>query len=557
MHAQFSSIMRHILAPAFASLVSFATRLMVLVRQPRWQPAMLFAAGLLGALAMAPFHLFPLLVLPYTFLLLALRQPELTRRRAFFLSFMTGFGIHLGGLFWIANAMLVANSPFLWAYPFALTGLPILFALYHGVVGLLFRRFLAKKNPPILAQWLYFSVLIALMEYVRGFLFTGYPWNLPGYGWMELPVVQSLALFGPYALTLLTILLASVPALFYGSTGWQWRNRTALRVSGAMVLIFMVLGAGGMYRLTQKTDIVPHVRVAVIQPNIDQGEKWDGNKRKDHFNKLLRLSRPRDQVDQAANDKMATLIVWPETALSGSMLDSDAAIKAFENMLDAHGAQTTLFSGTLRSEEDESGKRAYFNSLMSWRAGMTNDLTPQTIYDKSHLVPFGEYMPFEKQLNLSPVVGYSGFAAGGGVTTQKVPGAPPFSPLICYEVVFPHAVVDQNNRPGWMLNVTNDGWYGNSPGPYQHWELVRARSIEEGLPSVRSANTGISGVIDGYGRIIAKAGYNEAAALYAPLPKALPPTPYAQYGELFFAALLMLIYGLARVLCISKAHKIL
>lgn len=513
----------------------------------RW-PLALFFAGLISALAQAPFYLVPLMALPYCLWLLALRENGQSRKRIFLLSFMAGFGIHLGGLYWIGNAMLVANSPFLWAYPFALAGLPALFGLYYGFAGLAFNRFCRKYRPDTISQWLAMACMVAGMEYVRGFLFTGYPWNLPAYIWLNTPVAQTLALIGPYALTLLTILLLTVPVLFIDADR-KW-NKTAsnVRLTAVLAGLFLLMGLGGVYRLTATDAVMPNVRVMVVQPNIDQSEKWDSAKHEAHFARLLRLSQKRGPVAE----NITTLIVWPETALSGAMLNSEEAVARFRKMIAAHGPRTHLFSGTLRHDVNPDGSRAYYNSLLSWG---TEALEPVTIYDKAHLVPFGEYMPFEKQLNLAPVVGFSGFQAGKGVATQRVPHAPAFSPLICYEVVFPHAVVDEQDRPLWLLNVTNDGWYGHSPGPYQHWDIVRARAIEEGLPAVRSANTGLSGVIDGYGRAIIKTSLGETRSITAPLPAALPATPYAQHGELFFAALLILVYGGAIIRCVKKAVK--
>jgi apolipoprotein N-acyltransferase len=496
--------------------------------------AVIFGLGLLSALAMPPSCVIPALIPVFTALLLVLKAAP-SKRMLFFAGFAGGLGYHLAGLYWIGNAMLVPGSPFLWAYPLATTGLPLLFAIYYGVVML--GAGAVNRRLKLLAweQWILLAGLLGLMEWVRSWLFTGYPWNLPAYTWFgAFPVIQSLAVFGPNMLTLLTFMAAMLPALFV-SNDWRWQ-RTPHAVTATVLIasVFIGLAVGGALRLGQKAlPPVKDVFVQIVQPNISQAEKWDQSRRKDHFETLMRLSAPLLPPPANADEtfKRTTFILWPETALSGSMLPDQAAWDRMGKMIGAHAGDTYLLSGTLRQETNAAtGDTSFYNSMIGW----DKDLTEIAVFDKFHLVPFGEYMPLEKILHLSPVVGFSGFAAGDGPKSITLPGAPTFSPLICYEVIFPHAIIDEDNRPHWLVNITNDGWYGNSTGPYQHWAISRARTIEEGLPMIRSANTGISGVIDPFGRELVKSGMFEGGSWIYPLPSAIGPTLYARWGETVF-----------------------
>lgn len=492
----------------------------------------LLLAGAFGALAMPPFYIVPALVLPFATLFLVLQDSK-RRRTAFIRAFLIGFGYHLAGLYWIANAMLVPGSPFLWAYPLALIGLPLLFALYFGVLGLLYHKLRQKWPMQLWQSYLLLALLLAVMEYVRGFLFTGFPWNLPAYTWLGiLPVAQSLALIGPHALTILTLLLALLPALFI------LRDRHATQAAATLAMIFALLFAGGVWRLSAPVTNT-NTMVHIVQPNIPQAEKWDAEKYADHLQTLLYLSAAPKQIDQ----RYSHVILWPETAVNGRMLAAPDALDQMRAMLTGYGSRTILLAGALRSETAENGEARYYNSMVAWGA----DMQVVDIFDKAHLVPFGEYMPLDKYIPLGPIVGFSGFAAGPGPRTLRLaPTIPPVSPLVCYEVIFPGYVTDPHDRPAWLANSTNDSWYGRSTGPYQHLAITQARAIEEGLPIARAANTGISALIDPYGRMISAQPLNTAATLRAPLPPPLPATPYSQHKNLFFFTMLVVMYVFIR-----------
>ncbi|MES2729522.1 MAG: apolipoprotein N-acyltransferase [Pseudomonadota bacterium] len=507
----------------------------------------LILAGAVGALAMPPFYIVPALTVPFTVLFLALRDAT-TGRQAFWRAAYVGFGYHLAGLYWVANALLVPGNPYIWAYPLALLFLPMLFAAYFGCVGLLYRRFRLKYPDAVLWQeWLYLSALLGAMEYLRAFLFSGFPWNLPAYTWIGLlPVAQSLALIGPYGLSLLTLLVATLPVLFV------LKHRTAATAAAALALILAIVFAGGVWRLIASqtnslaTPALP-VTVHIVQPNISQAEKWDSALYGQHLKTLLTLSAA--APGQAETGRH--VLLWPETAVNGRMLGTTEAIASVKGMLAGYGAgRATLLTGMLRVENNrETGKDAYYNSMIAW-----NDrLDTLDYFDKAHLVPFGEYMPFEDYIPLGPIVGFSGFAAGPGPRTLRLGnGIPPFSALVCYEVIFPGQIVDETDRPTWLANSTNDSWYGRSTGPYQHLAITRARAIEEGLPAARAANTGISAMIDPYGRIQAAQPLNTIGVLRVTLPLALPATPYTQHRNLFFFTSLIVMYMFATRIQVKK-----
>jgi apolipoprotein N-acyltransferase len=270
------------------------------------------------------------------------------------------------------------------------------------------------------------------------------------------------------------------------------------------------------------------VRLRLVQPNIEQSLKWRDSERAQIFRTLLALS-----ATQAAAPP--TVIVWPEAATPFLFEQSPEARAAAAAILPADGL---LITGTPRATPRPGGGTQYWNGLI------VLDHADRVVgtYDKFHLVPFGEYVPLRRWLPIDKIAsGFGeGFSAGPGPRTLQLPGLPSVGPLICYEVIFPGEVVDPGDRPGWLVNVTNDAWYGDSSGPYQHFASARARAVEQGLPLARAANTGISGVIDPYGRVIARLGLGRAGVIDAALPRALPDaTIYQRFGGGILSVLLL------------------
>jgi len=480
-------------------------------------------AGVLSALAFAPFGIFPLLLLSLAILVLLLDSARTTAHPVWasaFTGWAYGFGQFAAGLYWVAYAFLVDPLQHAWQIPFVALLFPGGLALFIACACALSSAFWRGGWPRVCA----FTVAYAFAEWLRGNILTGFPWNLPGYGWgASLAILQSVALFGVYGLSLLTILLGASLALFCGP-------KRAPIVPVVLSLVFMGLWLGGMVRLSfSPTQYVPGVRLRIVQPNVAEADKYRPNLRTRHWQELIDLSR----VQHGAPP---THIIWPEAAPPFVLARAPQALSDVA-ALTAKGA--VLLTGAARVEPSSGEKPVFYNSFYIFG----RDAQLLATYDKFHLVPFGEYVPFPHTLHafgIDKLVDQPGsFAGGDGPHTYTIPGAPPVGPLICYEVLFPGEVA-ANPRPGWFVNVTDDSWFGpaSSTGPYQHFLTARIRAIEEGIPIVRAANTGISAVIDPLGRVILELGINRAGVLDTLLPQAVSPTPFGQVHEMLFWAML-------------------
>ena len=406
--------------------------------------------------------------------------------------------------------MFVDIKQFWWAVPFSVAGLPAFFAIYYGLAAMAARKMGLRGVKGSLS----FGVMWFLAEYVRGHLFTGFPWNLTGYSFSGvLPVLQITSIIGIYGLTLITCISASLPA----SLASKEKTARAATILGA--LLIAVISIGGAIRLSSiTTEMTPEAHIRLVQPNIPQTNKWKNSEREKGFQTLLDLT-------SETGEKTVTHVFWPETA-STYYLGEDAFRR--QQIADAISSSTSVITGVIRRAQDENGNLIYYNSIVAIN-GMGNMVAG---YDKAHLVPFGEYMPFRKALPLRALAASDAdFTAGKGARSLRILGLPLFSPLVCYEAIFPGNVVDQTDRPDFLLNATNDAWYGNTTGPYQHFEIARVRAIEEGLPLARVANTGISGVTDPVGRVVKKLGLGEKGFIDSALPKPLPPTMFSMVGE--------------------------
>jgi len=489
-----------------------------------WRRLLLaFAAGAVSATGFAPLEFIPALLLAYAVLVLLLDGADSGPgpvRRAAAVGWAFGFGQFLVGLHWIVYAFLIYPGTTLWELPFALF-LPAGLALFSAL-GCAAAMVFWQDGP---ARLFVFAIAMAATEWLRGHLFTGFPWNLSGYGWgASLALLQSASLMGAYGLSFLTILLgASLAEL--ASKRW--------RIAAAMLLLFAALWGYGVYRLavTPLQD-VPGVRLRLVQPNIPQAEKYVRRLILRNWRRLfdLTLQPPRE------GGKAPTYIIWPEAATGFPVARSPGALDQI-GLLTARGQ--TLITGSDRVLRDEQGGIIAYNSLYLFGPGGALPL----VYDKFHLVPFGEYLPFASLLNRIGINQFtvgSGFRSGDHHHVLNAGIAPPMTPLICYEVIFPHAVIYPGApRPGWLVNITDDSWFGPWAGPHQHFLIARVRAIEEGLPIARAANTGISAVIDGNGRVRALAGLNKVGVIDAPLPRALAPPLYARFGDLVFLLLLV------------------
>jgi apolipoprotein N-acyltransferase len=493
----------------------------------RFLSAMLI--GALSAFAFPPLYFFPSLLLGYAALVVLLdgiaEDPRPVHNAAK-IGWAYGFGFYLLGLHWIGYPFFVNAEEHAWLMPFAVTLMPAGLALFFATATALCARFWRAGAQRIFL----FAGCFAAIEWLRGHILTGFPWNIPGYGWgASEAILQSAAVFGIYGLSLLTLLLGASLVFLAPREKSRWLCYGALAA-------FLLIWFGGTIRLGNATDgTVPDVHLRIVQPATLQNEKYVREFVPRNWERLMDLSR-------APADIEPTHIIWPEAAPPVVLARSEDASRQIADLL---GDDRVLITGALRIEETAES-RDVFNSLYVIGEGGRILST----YDKFHLVPFGEYLPFESTVNalgLAPIAGgISGLAQGPGPQTLEVPNAPPIGPLICYEVVFPNAVVGET-RPGWFVNVTDDSWFGPNAGPAQHLLIARVRAIEEGLPIARAANAGISVIVDGYGRIKARLELGVRGFLDAALPIALAPTPYAQLGDVIFFVLLFGTLGAAFV----------
>ncbi|MDA7948015.1 MAG: apolipoprotein N-acyltransferase [Hyphomicrobiaceae bacterium] len=513
----------------------------------RWGIA--FLAGALSMLALAPVYFWPVLLLTFPVLVWQLdgcyfdqnRKPQLSfasLRSAAAVGWAFGFGFFLTGLYWIGFAFLVEANVFAWLLPFAVTlmpaGLALFFAMAAMIAGLMWR--------PGVARLVALAIAFAVAEWLRGHILTGFPWNAPGYA-LAAPgaLMQWASVFGVYGLNLLAVLIFSSPAALWspgvGAPEFELR-RCAYPALMAAVLAGAYLW--GYWRLEKASvDYVDGVKLRIVQPNIPQKEKWKPENRGAIFERYMAVSRrgaPREQIDGV------THLIWPESALPFLLEDTPDALNAISAMMPDGSVLITGAARAGRNETMSGGGRSVpiFNSLFV----MDHHANLISFYDKAHLVPFGEYLPFQSTLEsigleqLTRVRG--GFTAGTGARLTSVPNAPPFIALICYEIIFPDAIRDGDEEPGWLLNLTNDAWFGDTAGPHQHFHQARVRAVEQGLPMVRAANTGISAVTDPYGRIVAELPRNIAQVIDTPLPHAAPHTVFVRFGGSVFALLLLI-----------------
>jgi apolipoprotein N-acyltransferase len=494
--------------------------------------AVAFWSGALAAAAMQPLLFWPVLFLSFpvlVWLIDGIFLNPMSRRRVAFNVFVVGwifgFGYFLASLYWIGAAFLVEAETYAWMMPIAVAALPAGMALYWGAAAAL----ASIVWLPGLRRILLLASLLSLSEWLRGRLFTGFPWNAIGYAAEAFDGLSQIAAYvGIWGLTFLVVLLAMLPALWAAAGP----SRKYLAFASGAALSTLALWLAGHLRLENAVaPVAEDVSVRLIQPNIPQSEKWRSENAASIFEDLITLStEPRAD----AGPTPPTHIVWPESSVPFYI---DDAPRALAIIADELPDSSVLLMGSLRRRKADA---AVHNSLFAID-GFGRSIA---VYDKWHLVPYGEYLPFAEwlePLGLRRVVTVPGnFAAGDGIRTIAITGTPPFSPLICYEAIFPGSVAAAPSRPEWLLNITNDGWFGSTSGPYQHLAQARFRAIEEGLPLIRVANTGISAVIDAHGRVLRRLPLNARGRIDAVLPAPIAPTLYARYGDLGFFLMLAL-----------------
>ena len=493
----------------------------------RWRPfagswpgllRLFVAAGLGAAMAtgQAPWGLW-WLAFPALIGLMALVATS--ERGAGWVAWVAGAAYFAVALNWIVQPFLIDAQDYAWMAPFAVVFLSVGLALFWAVAGWGSTRFADRAMG--------FALMLSIVELARGYVLTGFPWALIGHIWIGLPPAQLAALIGPSGLTLITVVAAAA-----------FCTLRPLRMAGGAALI-AAAWVFGLWQLGQPDPAARAVTLRIVQPDAEQQMKWDPEKAQIFFQRLL---------DYTAEGPLPDLTIWPETAVPYLLEDYPEVATAIA----AAGRGNPVLTGIQRVEP--AGWR-FWNSLAVIGPGGAVTAT----YDKHHLVPFGEYIPFgDLAYNL---LGLRAFAAqaGNGYTPGTGPAILDLGaklgralPLICYEAVFPQDLRAADGRADWILQITNDAWFGTKSGPYQHLAQAQLRAIEQGLPLVRAANTGISGVIDARGRILTRLGLGEQGFLDVPLPGALPITPYARWGEV---PVLLLLGALALLLSFSRKRK--
>ncbi len=506
-----------------------------------WRRALVaFTAGALAVLTQAPFDFFAAGFVSFPVLVWLLDgatvpRPAGLRRRlapAFSIGWWFGFGFFLAGLWWIGNALLVEADSFAWALPIAVLGIPALLAFFYAFACALAWVFWTDNITRIVAL----AFAFGLIEWLRTFLFTGFPWNPIGFAAMPTPLLmQSVTLASVTGINVLAVFVFSLPALLAA--------RRNLRVGLLAGLVLVVAHAGyGFFRLNAaEPETGKPLAVRIVQPAVDLSEKWDDSVRDRVFATTLELSaRPPEEGEEPPE-----LIIWPETAVPFLFTDRPDGLAAIGEMLKPG---QILLTGAVRSEPGSGGSGLrYYNSVIAIDdSGEIVDAV-----DKVHLVPFGEYLPFAGLLARfgveQLVAGPMNFVAGSERHPMRLPGGIEALPFICYEIIFPNLVAVDVTSPTVIVNVTNDAWFGDTPGPYQHFRQAQVRSVENAMPLLRAANTGISGVIDSHGRVVDALALNVRGivdtkiVISEPLPSSFPRARIVGF------AILLIFGGLAAI----------
>ncbi len=493
-----------------------------------------FIAGALAVLALPPFDFFAACFVSFP-VLVWLLDGAITdgsgryfkRLTPFFaIGWWFGFGYFLAGLWWIGNALLVDAGAFAWALPLAVIALPACLALFFGLAASLARLCWSSDIGRIAAL----AAAFGIAEWLRSFLFTGFPWNSVGYAAMPVPMfMQPVSIVSLFGVNALAVFVFAMPAVLAGRRS---------RVTGLALAVAIVAAAGGFgaWRLEQyHEDPAETLSVRIVQPAIDQSGKWDASLRDSIFSTLLELSvaEPEDGAEEPQ------LIVWPETAVPFLFTERpDALLAIGQTLQDGQ----MLLAGAVRTEAGGGSDARFYNSILA--IDSSGEIVDAA--DKVHLVPFGEYLPFAdllRSFGLRQVAYAPGlFSAGSSRGVLEAPGGARMLAMICYEIIFPGEVPELSNANS-IVNLTNDAWYGETPGPYQHFRQARVRAIESGLPLIRAANNGISAVVDAHGRIVDAFDLNAFGSLDAELVvRQLPVSPYKNYT---FMAILLIFATIA------------
>ena len=455
-----------------------------------------FLWGVASALALPPIHLLPVLLFSIP-AFLNLIERACSNKQAALIGWIFGFGLNLAGLYWITEPILTEAATFWWLVPIAAPLLASAVAFYSIIPALA-----ARAARPGIGRLFIFAGAWVISNLIQQFAFSGFPWNLWGTDWtipglLGTIFIQPASIVGVHGLTFFTVVLAGLP-LF---------QRRGLLALAASLFIWATFGAARIETIVPLTGI----KVAMVQPNFPVPGLFDQASRMARWQRLLAMSHAGLQAG-------ANTVIWPEAA-SPWLLDSDFVAR---DQLASVTGTAPILAGSLRVVSN-----ADFRNSLVVTAG---PIPAIATYDKWKLVPFGEYMPKWIPVKITPDVLGDGFTPGSGPATIHVAGLPPFGPLICYEDIFTGQIVDERDRPDWLVNITDDAWFGDSSGPRQHFADARLRAVEEGVPLIRDANSGISAEIDAFGRVKASLPLNTQGILVVNLPGSLQKTFYSRFG---------------------------
>ncbi|SFA97127.1 apolipoprotein N-acyltransferase [Rhizobium sp. NFR07] len=487
-----------------------AGRVMLLSGMPR--VALAFIAGAVGAFALPPFGFFAALFVSFTLLVWLIDGStgnpaggvSSRLRSAFFIGWLFGFGYFVASLWWLGNALLVEADDFAWALPLAVLGVPAVLALFYGLAAALARILWSDGIGRIAALAAAFGVA----EWLRGFVLTGFPWNAVGYGAMPTPLMmQSAVVIGIFGVSVLAVFVFSAPALLGTGKG----KVAGLGLAALLLMAHFSYGAWRLHGADAALEAAAGERktVRLVQPLIDQAQKLDNTNRAEIFEEHLRLSA----LPPEGEGKRPDIIVWPETSVPFILTENPDALARIADVLQDG---QVLIAGAVRSENAGAGMAPrFYNSIYV----IDSDGQIISAADKVHLVPFGEYVPYEnllKSMGVTDAIAMpGGFTAAPTRSLLTLPGGALFYPLVCYEAIFPNEISQDVERAAALLNVTNDGWFGATPGPHQHFQQARLRAVETGLFLIRGANTGISAVVDPFGRVVNGLSYNQKGVIDA------------------------------------------
>ena len=502
-------------------------------------PLTAFCAGLAAALAHPPFGVIIGMV-GFTVLYVLVDGANSVRPMAdaFLRAWLGGCAYFLVGMWWLSEAFMVDVAAHGWQAPFAVGFLAAGLALFWGVAGAVYKLI----APPGPIRALVFAAVFSSLEWFRGHVLTGLPWDLPGNIWRAGgPMSQIASVIGVYGLTLVTLgVAASLGLLFDRQAGvWRWRGPVLGVVCLAAVWSF------GALRLSQPLAPSSGPVVRIVQANVPQSDKWDLKSFTDILERYTRLTA------QPSKLRRPDIVIWSETAIP-ALVDEYMASGTWTRAVveDSLRPGQVLVFGVDREESDSAGRRD-FNSLMIVRR-QTAGFRWLSIYDKHHLVPFGEYFPVDslaEATGLKKLVHVGdGFTPGPPARVLRPDGLPPLAPMICYESLFPSAISDQGGRAAWIVNVSNDAWFGRTSGPLQHFNLASYRAIEEGLPMARATPTGVSAMIDPFGRPLMSLGQGEEGVIDIVLPAPTPATIYHCLGDSLFGVVCFILIAHAMIL---------